>query len=186
MNFLELIPKPSPLGVNQGMTVPSASFLQSLLGNPRDTYTGVCQNPTNVEFKKRVRTQSVGPFKATGLKAALTSLTQVMADVKNEIPELQNQLGSAGMLCCRFRKIGGQVVPPPSSHSWGTAIDLTIGGKLDSQGDNRTFRGLAILAKFFNAHGWTWGVTFPTEDAMHFEVSRERLLLWKDAGLLFL
>jgi hypothetical protein len=185
VDFLELIPRPAPGSVNQGLTTPAASFLESLLGNPRETYTGQCQNPTNPSFKKLVATQSVGPFKATGLKVALRSLKQVMADVNNELPTLHALLSSNGMLCCRFRRIGGQVVPPPSAHSWGTAIDLMVDGKTDPQGDKKVMRGLLLLSRFFNARGWVWGATFPVEDAMHFEVSRERLLIWKDSGELF-
>jgi len=184
MSFTELVARPSAGGVNQGIRAPTAAFLEQLLGLPRDDFTGVCQNPTNPDFKRMVLTKSVGPFKATGLKPALASLAEVFTDVKNEIPELHPQLGSAGMLCCRFRKIKGKVVPPPSSHSWGTAIDLTIDKKLDPQGDNKVMRGLALLAKFMNAHMWVWGATFPTEDAMHFEASQELLVRWKDAGLL--
>ncbi|KPF79639.1 hypothetical protein IP88_01770 [alpha proteobacterium AAP81b] len=184
VDFLERIPKPSKLGINQGLTTPTASFLLQELGNPREDYTGECQNPTNPAFKKLVATRDVGPFRATGLIPALESLKAVLADVRNELPELHDSLSSEGMLCCRFRKINGKAVAPPSSHSWGTAIDLKISNVLDRQGDNMTLRGLALLAKFFNAHGWIWGVSFPTEDAMHFEVSREKLKQFRDAGLL--
>ncbi len=184
IDFLERITKPSKLGINQGLTTPTASFLLQELGNPREHYTGDCQPPTNPAFMKLTATRDVGPFRATGLIPALESMKAVMADVKNELPALHDQLSSAGMMCCRLRHIGGKNVEPPSSHSWGTAIDIKIANTLDAQGDNKTLRGLALLAKFFNAHGWVWGAAFPTEDSMHFEVSREKLKLFKDTGLL--
>jgi hypothetical protein len=182
VDFLELIPRPAPGGVNQGLRAPTAAFLEQLLGLPREDFTGQCQPPTVPAFKRLVATSNVGPFSATGLKPALKSLAAIFADVKSEVPELHAILKSNGMLCCRFRHIGGKNVPPPSSHSWGTALDLIVGGKTDVQGDNKVMRGLSILARFFNAHQWVWGATFPTEDSMHFEVSQELLIRWKDAG----
>lgn len=183
-DFLELIPLPAPGGVNQGIHAPTAGFLEQLLGMPRDSFTGDCQPPNNPSFKRLVTTASIGPFRVTGLKPAVKSLTEIFTDVKHAQPELHDMLASNGMLCCRFRHIHGKNVPPPSSHSWGTALDLILGGKTDVQGDRKVLRGLAVLAKFFNAHNWVWGATFPQEDAMHFEVSQELLLRWKDTGVL--
>jgi D-alanyl-D-alanine carboxypeptidase len=184
MNFLELIPLPPKTGVNQGIHAPSAAFLEQLLGMPRDSFTGDCQPPNNPSFKRLVTMANVGPMKVTGLKPAVKSLSEIFTDVKQSFPELHDMLKSNGMLCCRFRHIHGKNVPPPSSHSWGTALDVLVGGKTDVQGDNKVLRGLSILAKVFNAHQWVWGATFPQEDAMHFEVSQELLLRWKDMGLL--
>jgi hypothetical protein len=184
MDYLEKLPKPSKLGVNQGLTSPSASFMEALLGDPRDTYTGDCQDPTNVAFKKLVATRTVGPIRVTGLKAALDSLARVFADVQSEMPDLYALIGTEGMLCCRYKKIKGKVVASPSNHTWGAAVDLKISNVTDEQGDNKTQRGLMILAKYFNAHGWYWGAVFPTEDSMHFEVARETLQKWREQGLI--
>jgi hypothetical protein len=52
------------------------------------------------------------------------------------------------------------------------------------QGDDECFRGLLILSRYFNAAGWYWGVTFPTEDGMHFEVAESTLRQWKKDGKL--
>jgi len=182
VNYLEKIAKPSKASVNQGLTSPSSAFMTNLLGHPRATYSGECQYPTDPGFKARVGTGMVGPIKVTGLKAAMGSLDRVFADVRNELPDLYAIIGSAGMLCCRYKRIKGKIVKDLSNHSFGAAVDLKLGGKLDTQGDNLIQRGLLILAKYFNAHGWYWGATFPTEDAMHFEVARETLLKWRDAG----
>jgi hypothetical protein len=183
VNYLEKLPRSSATGINQGLTSPSSSFMITLLGQPRTTYTGNCQDPDVAAFKKRVSTRSVGPIRVTGVNAALDSLARVFADVKSELPDLYAIIGTEGMLCCRYKKINGKIVKDPSNHSFGTAVDLKLGGQLDKQGDNLVMRGLLILAKYFNAHGWYWGASFPTEDAMHFEVARETLLKWRDAGL---
>lgn len=184
MTYLDPVPAPSAGMVNLGLTSPSESFMLSILPDPRDDYTGACQDPTNPLFRAMTETRSVGPFRATGLKVALDSLQGVLKQVELELPDLYPRLGSAGMLCCRYRKIKGAVVKKRSNHSFGTAIDLTIDKQLDKQGDGTAFRGLLILAKYFNAAGWYWGATFPTEDAMHFEVSQELLKKWKAAHLI--
>jgi len=184
VDYLEQIPKPARQGINQGLTSPSSSFMISLLGLPRPDLTGTCQPPTDTAFKKRVETRKVGPIKVTGLSVALDALDRVLADVRSELPDLYALIGTEGMMCCRYKKIKGKVVKDPSNHTWGTAVDLTLGEVLDTQGDDKVQRGLLILSRYFNAHGWYWGAAFPTEDAMHFEVSREQLVKWQDAGLL--
>lgn len=184
INYKEKIPRPSKQGINQGLTSPSSSFMTSLLGLPRDSFTGKCQDVNNAAYKKFVETRKVGPIKVTGLIVALNALETIFEDVRNELPDLFNMIGTAGMICCRYKKIKGVVVKDPSNHSWGTAVDLTIGGALDEQGDNLVQRGLLVLSRYFNAHGWYWGAAFPTEDAMHFEVSKEQLIKWRDAGLI--
>ena len=184
MDYLERLPAPSSAMVNLGLTSPSEGFMLGILPDPRSTYTGDCQNPNNPLFQRLAETRRVGPFRATGIKPALDSLTGVMAAVKAELPDLHDKLGSNGMLCCRFRRVRGHIVRKRSNHSFGTAIDLKIDGKTDEQGDGFAFRGLLILAKYFNAAGWFWGATFPTEDAMHFECSKELLSRWKSAGLI--
>jgi hypothetical protein len=64
----------------------------------------------------------------------------------------------------------------------GLAVDIKLNGALDKQGDDKCFRGLLILSRYFNAAGWYWGVTFPTEDGMHFEVAASTLKRWKKEG----
>lgn len=183
MDYLERVPAPTSGMVNLGLTSPSETFMLSILPDPRSTYTGDCQDPENPLFRRLVETASVGPFRATGLKVALDSMRLVLDQVKVELPDLHAELSSAGMLCCRFRRVNGKIVEKRSNHSFGTAIDIKISGKLDKQGDGFAFRGRLILAKYFNAAGWYWGATFPTEDAMHFEASKELLTRWRAAAL---
>jgi D-alanyl-D-alanine carboxypeptidase len=182
MDFLELLPKPDRNTINVGLRTATTKELTTLLGSPRETYSGECQPISNPALKTRIKTESVGPFRATGHEIALQSLREVFAEVKKEIPELHAILGSAGMECARLTRLGnGKLGKTPSKHSWGLAIDIKLKGKLDSQGDNRVFRGLLILSRYFNAAGWYWGAAFNTEDGMHFEPSVSLLQAWRDA-----
>lgn len=187
-NYLELIPKPHPSTVNIGLSSPKLATLRTILGEPRATYTGSCQ-PITGPFKNRVVTKSVGPFKCTGLDLAVEALAEILADVKKELPDLYAILGTAGMACARKVKLkqpDGSIKlgKNPSNHSWGLAIDIKLNGALDTQGDNKCFRGLLILSRYFNSAGWNWGVTFPVEDGMHFEVAETTLRRWKKEGKL--
>lgn len=101
-----------------------------------------------------------------------------MADINKEQPEVYKVLGTAGMLCCRQQRGGNKI----SSHSWGTAIDLTIDGKLDVRGDKKVQNGLTLIAPIFNRHGWYWGAAFRTEDAMHFEAGKALVKQWATPG----
>ena len=95
-----------------------------------------------------------------------------MIDIETEQRSVHDALSTAGMLCCR-RVRGSKTAI--SNHSWGTAVDLKIEGKLDARGNDLVQRGLIMIAPIFNRHGWYWGAGFPTEAGMHFEVSREKL-----------
>jgi len=93
------------------------------------------------------------------MDVVLKSLTDILDSVKNEIPDLYAILGTAGMLCARKVKIKRKdgtlhLGDNPSNHSWGLAIDIKLSGVLDKQSDDKCFRGLLILSKYFNAGGW--------------------------------
>jgi hypothetical protein len=172
-NWTDLVPLPAAM--NPGLSAARQWTMKTLLDLPRRDLDGRCQPVTNMALKPLMVTESVGPFRVTGLRPAVESLRQVLADVARELPDLHGRLGSAGMLCCRL--VRGSSVSL-SNHSWGTAIDLTIDGKLDGRGDGRVQRGLLALAPIFNDHGWYWGAAFRIEDAMHFEVSDELMRRW--------
>ncbi len=150
-----------------------------LIGNPRSSYTSEPQDPDNPAILAQIETRDMGPFKARGLIPALDSLVAILADVQADQPDLLARLGSAGMLACRYVRGSATSI---SNHSWGTAIDLTIDGKLDPRGDGRTQRGLFSLLPHFNRHGFFWGAAFPTEDAMHFEASDQLIRTWAKEG----
>lgn len=167
-SFTTLMPRPDRTTLNKGLTSPPNRTLLAKFGNPRENYSQVDQPITNPKLKAMMSTESVGPFRVTGLRPAVASLREVMNDVQRAMPELYSALSSAGM--CVVRNVRGSSTSI-SNHSWGTAIDLKINGKLDTRGDNKVYHGLILLAPYFNARGWYWGAGFRTEDAMHFECS---------------
>ena len=193
MDYLELVAVPPRTTFNIGLTSPKNSDMLALFGHPvkdgKYHPDGSCTPANNPAFLARLATENVGPFRATGLTPALASMREILERVRIELPDLHAIIGTAGMQCARFTKIrkpggGLRIGPGVSNHSWGTAIDLKLGGQLDAQGNGRTQRGLLILSSYFNAAGWYWGAAFPTEDAMHFEVSRSLLARWKQVGLI--
>ena len=185
MNFAELVELPDRSQFNVGLSSPSNSRMIELLGNPRDSFSGECQPVTNRTLARKISTMKIGNVRLTGLTIAIESLKSIFARVSVEIPELIPHLSTAGMLCCRRVKLPGGVLGRNiSNHSWGTAVDVKVGGELDAQGDGRAQRGLLILSTYFNAAGWVWGASFPREDAMHFEVSAQLLTKWKRDGLI--
>jgi len=98
-----------------------------------------------------------------------------MDQIKRHDPEAYAQIGTAGMLCCRFVRGSKKSI---SNHSWGTAVDLTFGGEVDPRGDGKCQHGLVRVYRFFHAEGWFWGAGFSREDAMHFELADETVGEW--------
>jgi hypothetical protein len=151
-----------------------------LLGNPRGNYDEVCREVTNEALKSHIEIASVGPFRVQGLRPAVVSLREIMAEVAVMQPDVHAALGSAGMLCARL--VRNTTTGAISNHSWGSAIDLTVDGILDTRGDNLVLEGLTRIAPIFNRHGWFWGAGFGTEDAMHFEVGDGLIRTWHSEG----
>jgi hypothetical protein len=170
-----------PKGINAGLSGTGNALMTRLFGNPRQSYGTDCRPVTNAKMLKHIVTASVGPFRVTGFDLAVKSLTQIMAEIKATHPMEYATLGTAGMLCARLVRGSKHSI---SNHSWGTAIDLTVNRVLDERGDNVVQAALAAVAPVFNKHGWFWGASFRTEDAMHFECSTQLLLKWEAAGLL--
>lgn len=172
MAITDLIPIPD--GINPGTSAARQITMKSLLGNPRGTYTDDCLPVTNPVLKKLIKTDDVGPFRVTGLAPAVDSLKEVMAEIRQKEPEVFAGLGTVGMLCARLVRNSKTSI---SNHSWGTAIDLNLNGVLDQRGDKKrtTQVGLARIAPIFNRHKWHWGAGFPVEDAMHFELSDQKI-----------
>ncbi len=175
--YRRLIPMPARNTLNRGIPSVNNALMLSLLGAPRveGDYDQAGKPLTNPRLKRNVSTMNVGPFKATGLTPAVVSLKVIMADVQRRQPDLYTLLSSAGMLVVRFVRGSTKNI---SNHSWGTAIDLKIGGQLDIRGDNQVQYGMTLLAPIFNSHGWYWGAGFRTEDAMHFEGGRDLVQRW--------
>ena len=166
---------------NKGITQPRNKTMLALLGQPRDSYNTDCQSVTNPHLKDLLEKRTIGPITVTMIKPALDSLERVMARLKETDPDIYAKVGTAGALCVRF--IRGSTTSI-SNHSWATAIDLTLEGKLDGFADGGTQFGLLILAEYFNDEGWFWGAAYNREDSMHFEVGEETLRQWQAEGKL--
>lgn len=170
--------------INTGLSSSSASFMVEKFGMPRAQLTADCAPVTSPSLKKLLVKKKIPQIgTVTGLKPAIESLERIMAKVKaNDAnhPGLFQQIGTAGMLCCRRirRKPSQPIVNKPSNHSFGAAIDITINGKLDAVGDGMVQEGLLALYPYFREEGWYWGAEFsgPHEDAMHFEMAKETIL----------
>ena len=168
-------------GLNNDLSPLANKLMFQVLGNPRGAYGQDCRPVTNSTIRKLIVTEDVGPFRVTGLSPAVDRLRLIFRDIQDKFPEIYGVLGTAGMLCCRFVRGSSSAI---SNHSWGCAIDLTLEGKLDFRGDGKAQAGLRAIHPIFNAHGFYWGAAFRTEDAMHFEVSRQLLLQWQRDGTL--
>jgi len=182
ISYTDLLPIPK--NANIGIKGLSNNLMISLIGNPRSHYSTSCSpdGPTGT-LKNRIGWgKSVGPFKVSGFDLAVDSLREVFSEASSLYPELVAGLKSSGMLCCRYVRGSKSAI---SNHSWGCAIDLRVDGVLDSPYNKKVQYGLTLLAPIFNKHGWFWGATFRREDGMHFEISKEKMLLWETEGKLF-
>ncbi len=166
---------------NRGVTQPGNRIMLEVMGHPRDSYSTNCQAVTNPKIKALLETRQIGPIRVTMVKPALESLERIYNQLKEDEPDLAAKLGTAGALCARLIRGSNRSV---SNHSWGTAIDLKIEGKLDPFADGSTQFGLLLLAELFNEEGWFWGATYRREDSMHFEVGVETLKKWQSEGKL--
>jgi D-alanyl-D-alanine carboxypeptidase-like protein len=163
------IPPANTFNVNLN-SASEATMLQ-VFGTPGQK-TKHC-SPATGNFKKRVVTQSVGPFRVTGLDVAVASLKAAFAEAEEQLPNVIAQVKTEGMLCVRHKRNNPNSF---SNHSWGTAIDLRFGDDdVVPQGVKKTHLGNLQLAPFFNKHGWFWGAGFSgnSVDSMHFELSEE-------------
>lgn len=172
-------PIPVPEKINEGVVAARQQTMLSLIGNPRALYTSECQNPTNERIVSLIVVETVGRLKVRGLRPAVASLREVITEIEQEEPDVYRTLGHMGMLCARLVRGSANSI---SNHSWGTAIDLTLNGKLDIRGDGLVQEGLVRIAPIFNKHGWFWGAGFGTEDAMHFECSDGLIRQWASVG----
>lgn len=170
------VPRPAAATINAGLSSVGNDYMLSKLGAPlAGGYSTLCHTPTDPRLRRNLVTDTVGPFRVTGLVPAVLSLKAVMADIASAQPAVYRGLGSAGMLCCRLVRGSTTAI---SNHSWGTAIDLTLNGVLDAYGDDKVQYGLTLIAPIFNRHGWFWGAAFRKEDGMHFEAGKALIDTW--------
>lgn len=168
-----------PLGINEGLHGSKNRDLIKFLGLPK------CQgSATTGKVEQRfVRRYKPLNFKTNvnGFDLAVESLKEVLAEIEEVYPPLATVLDTNGMANCRPVR-GGTAY---SNHSWGIAIDLKIDGETDKRGNRLVQYGLTLMAPIFNKHGWYWGAGFTIEDAMHFEISQEKMFQWANEGKLF-
>lgn len=166
--------------MNVGMTPLTLAALEDIFGMPTPDLSQKCAQPESGKLLTALETRDVGPFRARLITPALDSLERVLARVKEDYPDLYRQLRNYGGFCARLVRGSTESI---SRHSFGVAIDISIGGTLDAMGDGKTQFGLIILRDYFQEEGWIWGAGFGREDSMHFEVSAELLESWREAGL---
>ncbi len=176
-SLTRLVAIPDLSTVNRDLRSVNNSFMTEKLGAPRTEYSTDCQALTNARLARNLLTDSVGPFRVTGLSTAVLSLKAVCAEIQRVQPEAYAVLGTAGMLCCRYVRGSTTSI---SNHSWGTAVDIKINNVLDKRGNGRVQYGLTLIAPIFNQFGWYWGAAFRTEDGMHFEAGRALVEAWAD------
>ncbi|OSQ51938.1 M15 family metallopeptidase [Marivita geojedonensis] len=167
--------------VNEGLTIAGPSYLTRVFGPPREVMSDRCEEMTNPRLASKLVLEDVGPIRVRMLKPAADSLRRVFEEIRVTDPDLYDRIDTAGSLCVRqIRGTRGRA----STHAFGLAVDLNIDGVLDTLGDGKTQLGLTILADFFRTEGWVWGASWGREDSMHFEVSRQKLDEWINAGAL--
>ncbi len=183
--LLDQIPKPHASEVNTGASPCKAATLRKWLGEPRihRDYNATGKSPDNPRLLKNLRLATIGKFRVTCLThladrletAYRTILTKSVNPALTEAERedwrnLAEGLGTAGALNCRWVRGSTTTL---SNHSWGSAIDFTFKGVLDTRGDNMVYRWEMLLYSVLKSQGIFWGVEFPTEDGMHFELSDE-------------
>ena len=120
MNPTQIVPIPS--GINQGLHSAKNTTMLQILGRARNTFDNECRPATNDPVKGLLVHQDVGPFQVTGIRPAVESLRDVLAQVKNAHPEVHEVLSTAGMFCARLIRDSQSI----SNHSWGTAVDISV------------------------------------------------------------
>ena len=162
-----------PVDLNGNLRAVNNGVMVKAFGNPRGSYDQKCRPPTDTRFKSMCAFNvSVDGFSfgLWGLNKAVQSLQKLMVDIKSEKPEIFAIIGHMGMGCCRHQRNSSSKI---SNHSWGSAIDLTVDGKLDVRGNGVIQRGVLEIAPIFHKHLWYSGATFRKEDSMHMEISRD-------------
>lgn len=180
-NLSDTIPTPADESMNTGLTYARQTTMMNILGRPRRTVTVDCAPVTNTALRALLVTESVGPFRVTGLRPAVEVVRRIMQKVRAEKPNVYYEVKTAGMLCCRAVRGSTKNF---SNHAWGTAIDLYFGDYVDRMGDNKTQRGLLELYPYFHAEQFWWGAEFIREDSCHFEASNELMLKWDKLKLI--
>lgn len=177
INFAAETAIPPDDAMNSGLA-PCGKSLLNHFGRPGPLRTD-CSAVTNERLKSLIVTRDVGPFRVTGLKPAVASLTRIFTKVEQRDKELYKSIKTAGMLCCRLIR-GSQSTY--SIHSWGAAIDLYCGSGIVPLGRPTVHVGVLRLYPYFHSAGFYSGMEFKRRDSMHFEASRQLVEEWIAKG----
>lgn len=182
INYLAPVPTPPRTAMNSGLSPAKHATMLRLLGRP-GAMTRDCSPVTNETLKKRIITRDIAPhLRVTGFNSAVISFEMVMNDIREDDPTLWGLISTAGMLCCRA--VRGSTTHF-SNHSWGTAIDLKIGGILAPLNAKTIPLGLKLIYPYFHRRGWFWAAGYNGRtDPMHFETAQETLLRWEREGVI--
>src|SRR5277367_5923262 len=119
--FAELVPISSVGPFNVGLHSAQEQTMLSLLGKPNmDGLDTSCSHNDQASelVRKLLVTESVGPFRAEGVRPAIDSLIRVFKAIDPADADLFTEISNAGMLCVRFRKpTSGAVSHALSNHS---------------------------------------------------------------------
>lgn len=181
VDWLEEIPVPE--GLNVGVRHASHSYLVSHLGMPRGDFSQRCRPPTDNVFRAQCdfgfELPQIGRV-GWALRAAKDAIADLLAELARRNREVYDLSGHIGVGCCRYVRGSTTSI---SAHSMGTAIDWTLGGRVDPYDNDRVTRGMLEVIRTANDLGWYSGIYFRREDAMHLEASREMFERWLAAGL---
>lgn len=182
IDYLKAVPCPPRSAMNTGLTPAKHATMLRLLGRP-GLLSQDCSGVTNNALRARMVTERItDKFRVTGFAPAVNSLKMLMDDLKDDDPKLWAIVGTAGMLCCRAVRGSNKYY---SNHSWGTAIDLTIGGILAPLNAKTIPLGLKLIYPHFHRYGWFWAAGYNGRtDPMHEEVAQETLLRWEKEGVI--
>ncbi|MBT8410820.1 MAG: peptidoglycan-binding protein [Octadecabacter sp.] len=182
VDWLEEVPVPA--GFNEGLRSVSNTVMIQYFGLPRGDFDQTCKESTNTVFREQCQFGAHVPQLGKiwwGLRPALDSLHDVMADISRRVPQVYDIMGQAGVGCCRHVRGSSSSI---SNHSWGSAIDITLGGRVDPYNNDKITRGMIEIIPIFNEHKWYSGAYFGREDCMHLEVSKDLLEMWAAGGKL--
>jgi hypothetical protein len=179
--YQEYVRVPAPSAINGSYSNLKVATMLSIFGSPRTRLTDDCMPATNHKLLAALERTNVGPFMNYGLRLLNRKLAAIFAEIRIADPELYGLIRSEGCLCVR-RVRGSQSTP--SSHAFGAAIDLNIGGQLDDVGDGMCQRGMLQMYGNFHRHGMYWAAEFKggREDSMHWEVADEEMRLQHAKG----
>lgn len=181
INYAARVPIPAAGSINSGLTYCRPATSLAIFGQPATPLPRECGQATSRKLLAVLVTEDVGPFRVTGIRPAIDSLKRIFARVKVDKPDLYAAVGTAGMLCVRcIRGYPGT----PSNHAFGAAIDLKMNGELVPLNAPYAQKGTLDLYYYFHQEGWFWGASWDRPDAMHFEVSDEKMREWHAAGLI--